>query len=440
MRQKYSLWYVKTLRAGIGAIMVVAPFYATISVWAASRLQHADFFKIWKEFALTVLAVILATFLLTHRKFVHQVTRHRLAIAISAYILLILVVAFYDLMTSRVGDEAVIYGLIVNLRPVAIFSTAFLTFAIGVRWQVAGFPWRRIVLIPALIVIIFGLAQMTVLPKDILTHAGYSAATIEPYQTVDNQSEFVRIQSTLRGPNPLGAYLIIIITTLVAAFVADKKRRIWWGVFTAGALAVLVGTYSRSAEVGLILSMLSLAVIYRGKYIRQHLLIVGICVVLVVGVGTLLLAKNNYFVENAVLHSSDSSRSQMSSNFERVEAMKRATREVANNPLGTGVGSAGPASARNELAEVRIAENYFLQIGQELGLAGILLFISINVMIGRELWRRPSEQLAAILLASLIGLTFVNLVSHAWADDTLAYIWWGLAGIALAMPAVVSRK
>jgi len=36
------------------------------------------------------------------------------------------------------------------------------------------------------------------------------------------------------------------------------------------------------------------------------------------------------------------------------------------------------------------------------------------------------------LLASLIGLIFVNLVSHAWADDTLAYVWWGLAGIALS--------
>jgi hypothetical protein len=35
------------------------------------------------------------------------------------------------------------------------------------------------------------------------------------------------------------------------------------------------------------------------------------------------------------------------------------------------------------------------------------------------------------LLASLIGISFVNLLSHAWADDTLAYLWWGLAGIAI---------
>ena len=185
--------------------------------------------------------------------------------------------------------------------------------------------------------------------------------------------------------------------------------------------------------------MLTLAFIYRGKFIRQHLLVFGTCVVLVVGLGALMLAKNNYFVENVVLHSSDSSRSAMSSNFERVEAMKRAVREVADNPLGTGVGSAGPASARNDLGEARIAENYFLQIGQELGIAGMLLFISINIMIGRELWRRRNEQLAKILLASLVGLTFVSLVSHAWTDDALAYIWWGLAGLACSPVILASR-
>jgi len=437
--QKYSFWYVKALRAGIAAIMVIAPFYAPLSVWAASRLQHADFFKIWKEFALTVLGVILATFLLTHHKFVRQVIRTRLAVAILAYILLILVTGAYDLVTNRVGDEAVIYGLIVDLRPIAIFSVAFLTFAIGVRRQILGFPWRRIVLIPAIAVVFFGLLQSTVLPNDILTHVGYGPNTIEPYQTIDNQPDLVRIQSTLRGANPLGAYLIIIITMTIVALVADKRRRLWWGLFTAGALAVMVGSYSRSAEVGLILSMLTLTFMYRGRHMRQHLVVIVTFIAITAGVGALMLARNNYFVENVVLHSSESSRSSQSSNSERLAAIGRGANEVIKNPLGTGVGSAGPASLRNTNGPGRIAENYYLQIGQELGVAGMLLFISINIMIGRELWRRRSEQLAKILLASLIGLTFVNLVSHAWTDDALAYIWWGLAGIASA-PAILTAR
>jgi O-antigen ligase len=102
-----------------------------------------------------------------------------------------------------------------------------------------------------------------------------------------------------------------------------------------------------------------------------------------------------------------------------------------NEPLGRGVGTAGPASVYNN-NNVRISENYFLQVAQETGWAGLILFIAINYLIVCELWRRRNEVLARILLASLAGITFINLLSHAWTDDTLAYLWWGLTGIALA--------
>ena len=69
----------------------------------------------------------------------------------------------------------------------------------------------------------------------------------------------------------------------------------------------------------------------------------------------------------------------------------------------------------------------------------MVLFVAICVLVGRELWRHRSEQLAKILLASLVGITFVNLLSHAWTDDTLSYLWWGLAGICLA-PRLVKDK
>ena len=63
---------------------------------------------------------------------------------------------------------------------------------------------------------------------------------------------------------------------------------------------------------------------------------------------------------------------------------------------------------------------------------GLAVFILINVGVGYLLWLNRSDQLALALFASFIGLILVNLLSHAWADDTLAYVWWGLAGIALA--------
>jgi hypothetical protein len=46
---------------------------------------------------------------------------------------------------------------------------------------------------------------------------------------------------------------------------------------------------------------------------------------------------------------------------------------------------------------------------------------------------------ALALLASLIGI-IANLLLHVWADDTLAYIWWGIAGAVLAKKYIVDRE
>jgi hypothetical protein len=62
----------------------------------------------------------------------------------------------------------------------------------------------------------------------------------------------------------------------------------------------------------------------------------------------------------------------------------------------------------------------------------MLLFAAITVLLTYELWLRRHDELASVLLASFIGLTFVAMVSHSWTNDDIAYVWWGLAGIALA--------
>jgi len=50
----------------------------------------------------------------------------------------------------------------------------------------------------------------------------------------------------------------------------------------------------------------------------------------------------------------------------------------------------------------------------------------------KVLWLRRSDPLALGLFASLMGIGLIGLLSHVWTDDTLAYVWWGLAGIAMA--------
>jgi len=141
--------------------------------------------------------------------------------------------------------------------------------------------------------------------------------------------------------------------------------------------------------------------------------------------------RDNDFLQNALFHSDESSVSAESSNAERSEALSSSAQYVLDEPLGGGVGSAGPASLRNDAAPARIAENYYLQTAQELGWLGFVVFAGLNVSLGWWLWRQQYDALAIVLFASLAGLTLINMVSHAWADDTLSILWWGLSGAVL---------
>lgn len=287
--------------------------------------------------------------------------------------------------------------------------------------------WQKMVLVPAMVVILFGLMQRFVLPYDFLKHVGYGQSTIPAYQTVDNKIDYRRIQSTLRGANPLGAYLVLVIPAL---FLYVRKEKVTKWVVLAISLVVLFYSYSRSAWLGLALAMGLL--IYWSLHSRkrkQSALLAGIIIILIVGGGILAL-RDNRLVQNTAFHTDVTSGSLESSNESRVEALQSAAKDVLDEPFGRGPGTAGPASFRNY--HPRIAENYFLQVGQEVGWLGIGIFVAINFLVARMLWRQKQEVLAQLLLASLAGLTIVNLLSHAWADDTLALLWWGLAGVALS--------
>jgi len=219
-----------------------------------------------------------------------------------------------------------------------------------------------------------------------------------------------------------------------------KKRRGYWLIFGLACAYVLFVTYSRSAMVGLIIALGILIVIFERRYLTRKIMVALLCLG-VLSAGAFLSVRNNYQVQNIFFHSSDSSGSRVSSNAARVSAISGGLKDISNNPLGGGVGSAGPASLRNLKSPPKIAESYFIQIGQEVGIIGLLSFVVVNILLIIRLYKQKDDPLARALLASLIGLIFVNLVSHAWADDTLAYVWWGLAGIALSQqPALKSTK
>lgn len=418
---KLALW----LSWLVAAILVLLPFHALLTTWAGSNFGHLDTWRVWKEI-LFLLMLPPATWLLWRspalKKWLVNSWITRLFVV---YILLHLILGIWAYTNHEVNKTALIYSLIVNLRFIGFFILCFIVAAYN---DFLRQYWRKILLLPAGIVILFGLVQKFLLPYDFLRHFGYDADTIPAYQTVDANLGYRRIQSTLRGANPLGTYLVLVIPALGVG--AKKSRVLRAGVTLAGLLVALF-SYSRSAWLGLVAAVATLRTMtLRTLNAGYRIVLIVIALLILVG-GGIYLANKSEEAQNVLFHTSNDSASARSSNADRLASLEAGAKDIIHQPLGRGPGTAGPASFRNDQPP-RIAENYFLQIGQEVGVIGIALFIAINILLARQLWRQRKAQLPKLLLASLVGITLINLISHAWTDDTLSYIWWGLAGVALA--------
>lgn len=413
------------------AILVLLPFHTLLTTWAGSNFGHLDAFRIWKEILLVPLGIYMVFLVVTKPKLWRQWSGSWLVWTVLIYGLFFIGYAARVLIGHQVVTSAVIYSLFSNLR--------FLVFLLVV-WAVTTVNnlvrrrWTAIVLAPAFVVVAFGILQRTILPADALQHVGYGPKTIPAIETVDNKLAYRRIQSSLRGANPLGAYLIVPFMT--AGALVRKKPYLW--IFLGACLATLFFTYSRSAELGLIAAVLFFGWHnLRDRRLRHVMVAVAMVAVLLL-VGGIWTFRHNNIIQNTVFHVDETSKTTVTSNSQRSQAIRSGLHDVVHEPLGRGPGTAGPSSTRNN-GQARLAENYYLQIGQEVGVIGLGLFLLINLLVVKALWAR-TDLLSRVLLASFAGITVVNCVSHAWADDTLGLLWWGLAGAAMSTPAILKRN
>lgn len=413
----------------VAVVLAAVPFHAFLTVWGSTLLGHYTALRLWDEILLTILCIVLAVWLVRDRSLWRRFAGQLLPRLIAAYGLLVLGLGVAPLLKHEVTMRALGYGLIVDLR--------FLIWLLAV-WLVASRSdwlqqhWRRLVFWPLAIVAAFAIWQFFVLPADFLTHFGYDKdITVAPYTTINQDTQTIRAQSFLRGPNPLGAYVALCLTLLLAIVTWTKRS---WRVALLGLLAglALFLSFSRSAWLGAFMAAV-LVGWWRLKVRRARtvLLVVILGFVLFLG-SSFVLLRHSSGVQDALLHVNAGSTARQTSNEGHASAFRSGLDDLVSEPFGRGPGTAGPASWYNASHGVRNSENYFLQLGQEVGWAGLLLFLAINVVLAMELWRRRANRLALGLLAALVGLTLVNQLAYAWADDTLAYLFWGLAGVALA--------
>lgn len=416
-------------------VIVLLPFHAFLTVWAGANLGHYTAFRLWKEYLVFLIGLGVIGLLISDHKMAKQIAKTKLAWAIGAYVVLELIMALVAHFSHSVSAKALAYGMLDDLRFLAFFIICWVAAIYSNRLNNI---WYKLILWPAVIVVGFGLLQMSLLPANFLSHFGYGPSTIMPYETINSNSHYVRILSTLRGSNPLGTYLILPISVLAVLIVKYPKSWTWAKLLLLlGSAVVLFGSYSRAAWIGAVLACLvvGLTLINPKRLVsfKWPLIIGGIVVIVGLIFGGYSFRHSAKF-QNIIFHSQSNSAAPISSDQAHLSAIIQGVKYLAKRPFGSGPGVSGPASVYNHYRPPRIPENYFLEVGEETGWLGMVLFIAINVLVAYRLWQRRVSPFALALLAALVGITFVNLLSLAWTDDTLSYLWWGLAGLAMVLP------
>lgn len=415
-------FYAWSLVVIFGGIVLHAPLSVGLGVLFP---QYDLLIKSWKEIVM-VLLVPFAVVVITRRKLWGELSRDwllRLLLAYAAVHITMSIVLYQGLAATAAG-------LAIDLRYVLFFGLVYIL--------IKTYPEYRLKMLivgalGAMVVVGFGVLQLF-LPADVLSHIGYSTQTIAPYLTVDKNPDYIRINSTLRGPNPLGAYAVIVLTMMASLLVRARYRLKTpgrqWGFAAVGLASsiVLWISYSRSALVAAIVSLGIIVVIA----IRRRLSVrLWLSFIVAVGVIFAVLAagRQSSFVDNVILHDNPSTGASTTSNQGHVSSIQIGLMNAAHQPLGVGVGSTGSASLRG--GSPTIIENQYLFIAHEIGWLGLLVFVILYSLILIRLWRRRLDWVALGVFTSGIGLAIIGVLLPVWVDDTVSIIWWGLAAIAL---------
>ncbi len=411
----------------VGILLVVAAgivVHAPLTVWLGTIWPHeVQYIKAWKEILMGV-ALVLMIMTAVRRKKINELLEDRLMQLSLVYAgLHFVMMGVFQNGLSHAGA-----GLLIDLRYVLFFVVTYGTIRLLPRYRKL---FVRVFAAGAVVVLGFALLQLFVLPRDVLTHIGYSKDTIAPYLLVDENPSFVRINSTLRGPNPLGAYAVIVLGLLAAAAIRRKlKVRDWW---LLGAAALAAGltlgvSFSRSSLIGAVAALLVAMIVPLTAKMRWRAALS--LTAIVVGIAGLFFAfRGSYFVSNVILHDNPTTGALVDSNAGHASSVIDGLGMVVRQPFGDGVGSTGSASLGG--SDPLIIENQYLFVAHEVGWAGLLLFVALFVEVLRRLWHRRASVLALGVFASGVGLGIIGLFLPVWADDTVSIVWWGLAAIAI---------
>lgn len=419
--RKWGDLYISLLLVIFGGMVLHAP----LTVWLSSNFPDCSLFiKSWKEILMLIASFIAIYLLYKNKKF--YILRNPLILAIIAYAALHIILLFIN----NQGLMPSLAGLIIDLR--------YLLFFVLVYVAIQLFPdkkdlFLKVGIAGALIVVIFAILQVFVLPYDVLKYIGYDKHTIIPYLLIDQNFNYIRINSTLRGPNPLGAYALIVLALVFSALINKKIKKDKFSILTAstlfiGGIVALWSSYSRSALVATLIAVSIILFLKIFKKISLKVLLALGAVAILIS-GTLYVSRGNTFISNIIFHENPANLEVGGSNDGHIGSLQDGLDRLYKQPLGAGVGSTGSASLLGD--DYLVIESQYLMVAHETGWLGLAYFLSIYTLVLWQLWNKKKDWLSLGVFASGIGLAVIGLFLPVFADDTVSIVWWGLAGLVI---------
>lgn len=429
-------------------LIAYLPFHIFISIVVGVNVGYLGPLKAGKDLAIGVLAILLVPYFVhSWRQISKQLLGNWLGITCLSYIALNLLFFAID----RRDLDAVALGLVYNTRFIVIFLLAGILSQAQPRYINVSVI-VKIIVATGTLVAVFGILQYFVLPKDFFAKLGYSMQSgAIPWFYIDDKPDFLRIMSTMRDPNSLGSYLLIPISILLAKLQIDWKKlrkntRIEMISLIVVLVVALILAFSRSGLLGLMVVIVTSFVLTNTAYIQRNTKIVLLGAILIVGATTLTSAvfmkTHPRSFKNIVFHA-DEETVLRDPNELRIDFLKRSVNQITAKPYGDGLGTAGLASMKNDIKGVNLTENYYLQLGIEIGVVGLVLFLAACMLLLVRIYGIWSEQhtyVGLALITSFSGLFITNMLAHVWSNETVAVTWWGLAGIFIGQALLNVRR
>ena len=231
-----------------------------------------------------------------------------------------------------------------------------------------------------------------------------------------------RLQSLLAGPNALGLYILALTAYGLGLFKKISPKLIW-SIPILGLILFL--TFSRSSLAGFVAVIIVSAVIWSHKKIGvAKTITIALLFAVTLLISSLALYKSDKY-KSYITHGTSSSL-----RYEQIIRVWNQKNEIGL--LGRSSGTAGPSSQnRLDGGPNHWSENIYLEIFEELGLIGLILYLAIIILLLSNSWKKYSTDEAKTAFLITLGFAVSGLFLNNYTGQVGIYLFWLANGLLL---------